>query len=393
MGVVELAGRNLCSVVIGGDIFPGYFEEQFIRGNVAEIFQDTLEVLRTADLVVANLECPLTDRGEPIAKVGPHFKAHPDCVRGLTAAGINAVTLANNHIRDYGGEGVEKTIAALNEAGIRSFGAGHGINEANQIAIFNYSGLRVGLIGMAEHEFSIADTDTWGANPIDLIYYVELMAGLRNSTPSLDHVIVLLHAGNEYYHYPSPWLQRICRFLVDQGATAVICQHSHVAGTYEWYNKGLIVYGQGNFVYGRSSERHGRDGFLVKLDLKKNGSLDKVEFIPYVQTDIGIRRMTKDEESDFHREITGRNKALESPEALDRLWHDFVLSRQYQMLSGLTGTSRLLRRIIRRLGLTRWWHQRYDAGRSLNLVQCESHREALITLLEYMFHERTGSTD
>lgn len=376
--------NEFVTVLIGGDTYPGYFEDNFINGDVSGVFGGLLNELHSADFTVVNLETPLTGTGKPIKKVGPHFRTHPKAVNGLKAAGIDAVTLANNHIRDYGEVGVQQTVEVLREAGVVSFGAGRNLREASQIAVLEKNGIRVALLGMAEHEFSIADDHTWGANPIDLIRFVELMEELRTFEDPIDHLVILLHAGNEYYEYPSPWLQRLCRFLIDQGASAVICQHSHVAGTYEFYRDRLIVYGQGNFVFGRKGGRYGREGFVVKLTLKKERTLENVELIPFLHIETGLRRMTPEEESGFLAQLEERNDILKSPKQLEQMWRAFVGSRKHAMLSRLTGLPRLMSGVVRRLGLTDWWFDRYDFGPSLNSVQCESHRQVLITLLESM---------
>lgn len=382
------------TVLIGGDTFPGYFEQDFVKAEIHGVFGDLLVDLHSADLTVVNLETPLTDTGEPIRKVGPHFRTAPEAANGLRAAGIDAVTLANNHILDYGEVGIRQTVEVLREVGIVSFGAGRNLREASQVAVFEQNNVRVALLGMAEHEFSIANDHSWGANPIDLIRFVELMDELEALADPIDHLVILLHAGNEYYEYPSPWLQRLCRFLIDQGASAVICQHSHVAGTYELYNGRLIVYGQGNFVYGRKGALHGREGFLVKLVLQKNGVTNPIEIIPFIRTEIGLRRMTDLEESNFFRSIDKRNQVLQSPQELDRMWRAFVSSRKHAMLSRLTGLPRLISALIHRVGLTDWWFAKYDFGPSLNYVKCESHRQVLITLLESMVlgSKRTNGT-
>lgn len=388
MGVHDATIDRECVLLIGGDTYPGYFEQLFARGDIKPIFGDLLKELRSADLTIVNLECPLTDCDAPIRKNGPCLRAHPDCVKGLSAAGIDAVTLANNHIGDYGETGVVQTLDGLKEAGIRSFGAGKGVREAGQVAVFELGGLRLGLLGMAENEFSIAGSESWGANPIDLIQHVMLLSELRASSQPLDHLVILLHGGNELYPYPSPWLQRLCRFLIEQGATAVICQHFHVAGTYELYDGGLIVYGQGNFVFGRDTRSHSPEGFLVRLALSNHPKLMRFELVPYLRIDRGVRRMTVGEQSRFEQDIGTRNKALESEDVLYEYWRRFAVSQQHRYLSILTGQSRVVRSLVHRLRLSDQWYRKYDVRGSLNYIRCESHREALVTLLEMMFGGR-----
>ena len=103
--------------------------------------------------------------------------------------------------------------------------------------------IKIGFIGLSEHEFSLATEESWGANPLDLIDYIR---NIKANSSEYDYLVVLLHGGSEHYPFPSPRLMETCRFLVEEGANAVVCQHSHCAGCYEEYLGRHIVYGQGN---------------------------------------------------------------------------------------------------------------------------------------------------
>lgn len=83
-------------------------------------------------------------------------------------------------------------------------------------------------------------------------------------------MIVLYHGGKEHYRYPSPYLQKVCRKLVDKGAGIVICQHSHCVGAMENWNGGTIIYGQGNFLFDHSKSEFWKTSLLIGLDLEKN---------------------------------------------------------------------------------------------------------------------------
>lgn len=98
MSVHDVTIDSECVLLIGGDTYPGHFGEAFARGDIEPIVGDFLEELRSSDLTIANLECPLTDFDVSIKKNGPCLRAHPDCVKGLNAAGIDAalITLLEN---------------------------------------------------------------------------------------------------------------------------------------------------------------------------------------------------------------------------------------------------------------------------------------------------------
>jgi poly-gamma-glutamate synthesis protein (capsule biosynthesis protein) len=252
------------TVLIGGDICPTSADTPyFVDGDAAMLFGDLLEEFQKADLFVVNLECPLTDESSPIVKRGPTLRAPFRCVAAIKKAGIGVLNLANNHILDHGPAGLESTLHVVETAGIATVGAGRNRDEARRILIRSVGGIRVGILGVAEHEFSIATAISPGANPLDLI---DIVRNITAHKKEWDYLIVLLHGGNEGYPLPSPRLMDTCRFLVEQGAKAVICQHSHCVGCCEDYRGGHIVYGQGNFVFDSSAPPSGwNEGVLVRL--------------------------------------------------------------------------------------------------------------------------------
>jgi poly-gamma-glutamate synthesis protein (capsule biosynthesis protein) len=114
------------------------------------------------------------------------------------------------------------------------------LTKAGDILLRTINSIRIGILALAEHEFSIATKNSPSANPLDLIEFVR---SFKRHRDDFDYVIVLLHCGKEHYPYPSPKLQKTCHFMVEEGANAVICQHSHCTGCYEDYAGGHIVYG------------------------------------------------------------------------------------------------------------------------------------------------------
>src|SRR5688572_31260627 len=158
------------TILIGGDICPiGENTTFFERGDAESLFHDLLPLFRKADLVIANLECPLIEEETPIVKTGPVFGEAPACINGIREAGIGLLCLANNHILDHGAKGLDSTMRACAEAGVATVGAGSNLAEAGHIFVRESGNLRIGVLAMAEHEFSIATRSRAGANPLDLI--------------------------------------------------------------------------------------------------------------------------------------------------------------------------------------------------------------------------------
>src|SRR3972149_116562 len=256
-------------VLIGSDICPTAENiPWFANGDAVGIFHDLLDDFKSADLSIVDLECPLTDQDHPIPKRGPCLKAPPSCAQTFRNANIHVLNLANNHILDQGAIGLKDTLEAAMAAGLDTVGAGRNLAEARRILVKDVDGLRIGILGLADHEFSIATAKTYGANPLDLIDFTRQLAAERDK---FDYLIVILHSGIEYYQLPSPRLKETCRFLIEQGANAVICQHTHCVGGYEEYRGGYIVYGQGNLIfdYNKIQDRSWTEGVLVRLSIAR----------------------------------------------------------------------------------------------------------------------------
>jgi poly-gamma-glutamate synthesis protein (capsule biosynthesis protein) len=383
----EQGGR--ATIVIGGDFCPsGVTEQYLIDGNAKGVFNDLLNEFENADYSVVNLECPITEKVSPIVKTGNAFRMDPDCINGFKQSHIRAVNLANNHIMDHGVTGLEDTIDICRRNGIETFGAGNDLEQAGSMLIREINGLRFGFLGMAQHEFSIAARNGWGANPMDPIGFVRRV---RTGRQQIDYLIVLLHAGAEYYPYPSPGLQKMCRFFVEEGANVVICQHSHCAGSIEWYNKVPVVYGQGNLLAERLANRHvdWHRGFLLRLVFTL--SEVKMDILPYMQSfdTPGIRSMNEAEEQEFRQSLDDRSKSILDGNFVAEKWMDFCRSREAVYLSTIRGHNRLLRRLNAHLNFsTRFYSMKSIAG-LLNTLRCEIHREILITLLDSIMKEST----
>ncbi len=352
----------MIKIVIGGDYCPiGVNEGPSIRGDAAVLFHDLLPLFQEADCAIVNLEVPLIEEESPISKTGPVLGVPTGAISGIKEAGIGILNLANNH-------------------GISTLGAGKDLAAAREILIQEYKGIRIALVGMAEHEFSIAGEDSPGANPLSLINFLR---DIRERPQEWDYLIVLLHAGVEHYHFPAPGLREICRFLAESGANAVICQHTHCPGCWEEYRGAFLVYGQGNLLFDLPvSFPDWNRGFLAVLNVESEGKAG-LEIVPYHQSlpDPGVLRMDKAAASSFLAEIDGRSKVLKNDRALRVLWEEYCRKMEIQYLNGLQGYGQFMGRANNKLGFPRLFRSAGSYRKQLNYVRCESHREALLTIL------------
>src|ERR1035441_6015387 len=367
-----LIGADICP--IGGNRL--YFEE----GDARSLFNDLLGEFEQADLAVANLECPLIEKQTPILKTGPNFGEAPACINGIKQAGIDILCLANNHMLDHGPEGLKSTLDTCDRAGIATVGAGENLAVARRILVKELKGIRVGMLAVAEQEFSIARKDSPGANPLDVIDFVR---NLREHQNSFDYLIVLLHGADEF-HVPTPRIKEICHFMIEMGANSVIVQHPHVLGGYEEYRGGHIVYGQGALVMDEAVYRDLKsfhEGFLVKLRIAESAS-STMEIVPYIQSAPvpGARRMGKERESQFRRTLEQRSVAIQDDAFLQAEWLRFCEANKHDYLSSLLGHSRILGRLNRHGFVEKLLHNRKALLRAKNIACCETHREAVETI-------------
>lgn len=372
----------MTTLLIGGDVCPiNRNAPLFADGDPAAIFGDLLPEFQRADLALVNLECPLVEQLSPIEKVGPVLSGDRRAAKTLARAGVHLANLANNHILDHGPDGLMSTIAALDQAGVATLGAGANLSEAGRKVIHEVNGVRVALFAYAEQEFSVAGQQSAGANPLSLTDFVRSVRLYRDS---FDFLLVLLHAGVQHFPFPTPKLRELCRFMVEEGAGAVICQHSHCAGCFEEYQGGQIVYGQGNLIFDRYPDRADsfHTGYLVRLSLSGDLSC-RMELIPYRQSDAipGARRMTGEEARAFMESLAAMNRELADPSALERRWSELCLKKKHDFFSILKGHGRLLRYLNRKVHLSDLFYSRRQIANLRNIVTCESHKEMLERIL------------
>jgi poly-gamma-glutamate synthesis protein (capsule biosynthesis protein) len=277
-------------VAAAGDTVLGFnleahFDEQLEAGAVREqlwplYFSGVAEVLHRADAAVVNLECPFTERGVMIPK-NFNFRARLELIEILKAGGIDLVTLANNHIMDYGVIGMEDTFRTLKEAGIAHFGAGMTLGHARKPAIIERQGLRIGFLGyyfqtaadMLEPRELFATNTTAGVagcyvNPRCIRQQVtEDVSAL---VPSVDAVIVYFHWGKEGSQTVQEYQIRLAHLCIDLGCKAVLGAHPHRFQGVEVYREAPIFYSLGNFVYGGRKDPPDKLSAIALLRLSKD---------------------------------------------------------------------------------------------------------------------------
>lgn len=307
-------------IVLCGDICPTQATESaFEAGDCHALLGSALETIRGADLAVANLECALTQEENAIRKCGPNLKGKPEWAEVLARCGLTHMGLSNNHVMDFGLQGLRDTAQALDQAGIVWFGMGENDRDSRKPLLMECGGITIAIVAVCEHEYSYALPDQMGANPFDPF---DTMEDIASAKEKADWLVVMYHGGKEQCEYPSPRLRKACQAMVRAGADLVVCQHSHCLGCEETYRQGRIVYGMGNFLFvSHPDHRHWQYGSMITIDL--NDREATVELHPVVTTGNGITLAQGEERQRLLAEYEQHSRILQKEEAWLQAWRTF----------------------------------------------------------------------
>lgn len=277
-------GKNLgVSIVAVGDVMLGTWVTSYLDSSGATYpFEPTRHILEAADFAIANLEAPFTDRGKAVKDKTFTFRVPPKHAVGLKESGFDILHLANNHILDYGPDGLFDTIATLDSLALTHVGAGENIAAAFAPAILERDGLdgkklRLGFLGFSmthPEEFYAGKTKPGTAFP----FYERYIAALDSLAPKVDIMVVSFHWGAEKMVKPKAYQIEMAHLAIDRGADIVLGHHPHVLQGVELYRPrpnsrpGLIAYSLGNFAFG-SYSRSSRTSIILKCVLDNEGVL------------------------------------------------------------------------------------------------------------------------
>ncbi len=248
------------TIAFAGDT---HFERGLVDGRVPAGFAD---VLRAADVAMVNLETAVTSRGEAASKQYV-FRGPASALDGLTSAGIDVVTLANNHGEDYGRTGLLDTLDAAAAHRLPLVGAGRDADQAYAPFRTTVKGQRLAFLG-ATQVLDSSVKAAWTAGPgkpgLASAYEVDrLVAAVREARATSDTVVVFLHWGVERSPCPPPQATTIARTLADAGADVVVGSHAHVLLGDGRLGGAYVAYGLGNFLFYSASGATAQTGVLT----------------------------------------------------------------------------------------------------------------------------------
>jgi len=246
-------------------------------GDYAYPFLRVADFLRGADLAFGNLENPISDRGSNQGSIYS-FRANPRVVEGLSYAGFDVLSLANNHIWDWGALALADSISLLQAADIASVGVGGNYKEANAPAFFEVGGTNIAVLAYTNllPENLEAGPSTPGLSDFDVEDVKNKIRSLKE-TGSL--VVVSLHWGEEYEAQANDIQKTIARGLIDAGADLIVGHHPHVVQELEQYGDGWIAYSLGNFVFDQTFSEETMQGAALVVELE-DGRVVKAVLLP-----------------------------------------------------------------------------------------------------------------
>ena len=248
-------------------------KKYYSNNNINSILsEDMLNIMKDSDLLTINSEFTFSNRGSKLNGKLYTLRAKPENIKIFKEIGVDLVTLANNHVYDYGKDAFFDTLDTFDNNGITRVGAGHNLDEAMKPQYFIINGYKIGIVNASRAEkYRFTPGATNNSEGIFLCYDSEnvlnLIKEIRNET---DYIIAIYHYGKENYHELEEEQILLSRKSIDQGADVVVGHHAHTLQGVEMYNSKPIIYNLGNFLFNQNEI----ETALFKIILNDNGTMD-----------------------------------------------------------------------------------------------------------------------
>lgn len=292
-------GKNEASITLiaTGDILLARFVELRMRKMSDYIFpfRKVSDFLKSADITFGNLETPIIS-GKNTPTGSMTFRADPESVAGLTEAGYDVLSIANNHAMNFRADGLLRTIEELNKAGIAPVGGGKNMDSAHTPVIKEVKGKKIAFYAYNDSSIppGFHGEALWDKPGIAQMDIESVKNDVKNALEKADIVVVSMHAGMEYTKKPTKFQQSFARAAIDAGASVVIGHHPHVTQPVEYYKDGIIFYSLGNFVFDQFFSEEVKMGLVTRITFDAEGKA-KAELFP-VKIDLTQPRIAEGEE-------------------------------------------------------------------------------------------------
>lgn len=285
-------------ITIAGDLClteDGFVIDKYDTVNDLKqcISPEILQITNESDLFYVNHEYTISDRGTPLAGKYYTFRAKPERMSILKEMGTDIVSLANNHVYDYGEEALLDTVDLLEKASIPYVGGGRNIDEAKRPIYFIINGIKIGFVGSSNGErirYTPQATEE-SAGILRAYDTTEYNQVIREASMECDYLIAYIHWGTEDSNYLNSDQQRWGREFLASGADIVIGGHPHVLQGIEYVDGKPIIYSLGDFWFNHETKYTG----VLKLNIQYDG-LKEMSFVPCLQRDFTTQYLHTEEE-------------------------------------------------------------------------------------------------
>lgn len=257
--------REVTICFMGDVMMDSYFGWYVDRNGVDYPWVEVSRITNRADISVINLETSVSTRGEPVKPPAFAFRSEPHTLEGLVNAGIDLVSIANNHVLDYGPGAFFDTMGYLEKYGIKYAGGGADIYEAESPVFIEKNGIRIAFLAYT----SIIPDESWraapdspGIAPLSEEDYSRVLTNISKVSEESDILVVMLHWGYEYIQKPSEAQKKLARSMIDHGADVIVGHHPHVLQGIEFYKEKPIFYSIGNFLFLKRNHLAGLSGIF-----------------------------------------------------------------------------------------------------------------------------------
>lgn len=357
-----------CRILIGGDFVAK-------SPNTISIDEELLKLLGRCDIKICNFEAPIQTNNKPVPKSGPSIYQSPAAPSFLENLGFNLITLANNHIMDFGPSACFETINSFERANV--IGAGKP-SDAFGIQSIVVNGKKFGFLALCQYENGIVESANINVEcGVAWINSLDIQDIIKKGKQENDYLFVLPHAGLEDVDAPLPEWRVIYHKFIDWGASAIIASHPHAPQGWELYRDAPIFYSLGNFYFDvLSGTNYWNKGLLVELVVGK-----KIDFTIYNTTFLdGHLQLDKSSDILIHNKLINSYLSDENRYFgyIDKCCEELYQFYQYGVLRGVGGVSfwgmkwKLKIRLFALMLI-----KNKNIPTFLNTLRCETHRWAI----------------
>ena len=333
------SANDILRISAVGDIMLGGTSEPVMETfGYDYAFEQVKYLFDDSDIVIGNLEGPLTHRETPYANKEYLFKTPPEKVApALRRAGFNMMNLANNHIMDFGPGGMTDTLDALHGVGIQTVGTGDNLEQARRGTLIKTGELTTGFLSysLTFPKSFWADTNKPGTA---FGHEHQIRADVRRMKESADIVVVSFHWGQEKNAELRDYQPILAHAAIDEGAALVLGHHPHVLQAVEKYRHGVILYSLGNFTFGSYSRI--AESSIVATAVFHGPRFHALELIPIKVLNIDVNfqpHLLLGQEADqviehLNRLSMQRNTRLDNNQGVAYLYNHFNMSESVSVL-------------------------------------------------------------